>query len=216
MLRKKFIIGLLIFAVGLFAEGIGIYIHAAPAIPLSQDWVDYVNSYPAWEAGLTLEIPTHTVFSVRVEATYVELPPGGALDDGRAFYGGLGALTDLSVSAVADVVIGPQIIFGLVQAKGRYQSIEFEEDSEEYYYVDYDGEGFGFGIGMLGGIKFALSEHLRTGANLSVTYFSVIDKTADIQGFNYDQPGGNPQEGTYRYEGEYMAISFRLTFGYEF
>lgn len=214
MLRKTTLILLLVAGLAL-SEGVAIYLHASPSLPLSDDYFDYVNTYPAWEGGFALELPTPTIFTVHVEGNYASLPEGGVLEQGEVYFAGVGGLISNDLGSAAEVVIGPQVMFGQVNAKGRYRSIVYEEDVEDYR-VDFDSYGNGFGVGILAGIRFALTEHLRLGMNLNASYFGVSNDNVTIIGFNYEEPDQGETEGIYRYEGEYTALSIRITIGYEF
>ncbi len=214
MLRKKPIILFLAIAGLAFSEGLAVYLHGSPSLPLSSDWFDYVNKYPAMEGGLSVEIPTKTVFTVRIEGNYVSLPSGGVLENGEAYFGCIGGVVKNDIGLSAKVFIGPQLILGQVYAKGRYKSLDYGE--EENYRVDFNSKGEGFGIGIIAGIVFEPTKHLRIGANLATSYFNVSNDQVEIIGFNYDNPDAGESESIYRYEGEYTALSLRLVFGYEF
>jgi len=214
MLRQRLIIIITLIAGLSLAQGMAIYIHGSPSMTLSNDWFDYVNQFPSPEAGFSIEIPTNTVFTIRTEGTYVMLPSGGVLEEGYAIYGTVGGIIKNDLSPATQINIGPQLIVGQVTAKGRYRSTNYGE--EEDYSIDFDGSGMGVGLGIVAGLRFSLTEHLRIGASLSANYFGVANEKVPIVGFNYDEPDEGQTAGTYRYNGEYTALSLRLILGYEF
>ncbi|HDR91143.1 MAG TPA: hypothetical protein ENN75_02720, partial [candidate division Zixibacteria bacterium] len=208
MLWKRSIILCLLLAGFALAEGFALYIHGSPSMTLSNDWFNYVNQFPSPEAGFSIEIPTNTVFTIRAEGTYVMLPAGGVLEEGFAIYGTIGGIIKNNLTSATQINIGPQLIIGQVTAKGRYRSTNYGE--EEDYSIDFDGSGMGVGLGIIAGLRFAVTEHLRIGANLSANYFGVANDEVPIVGFNYDDPSEGQTSGTYRYNGEYTALSLRL------
>jgi hypothetical protein len=214
MLRKRPLILLFIFTGIALSEGLAIYVHGSPSLTLSNDWFDYVNKFPSPEAGFSIEIPTNTVFTIRAEGTYVMLPSGGVLEEGYAIYGTIGGIIKNDLSPATQINIGPQLIVGQITAKGRYRSSTYGEDID--YSVDFDGSGSGVGLGIVAGLRFSVTQHLKIGANLSANYFSVSNDEVPIIVFNYDEPDGGSTSLKYRYNGEYTALSLRLVVGYEF
>ncbi len=214
MLRKRPLILLFLLAGIALSEGLAIYVHGSPSLTLSNDWFDYVNKFPSIEGGLAVEIPTNTVFTIRAEGNFVLLPEGGVLEKGEAIFGAVGGIIKNDLGGSAQVIIGPQIIVGQVSAKGRYRSSTYGEDED--YSIDFDGTGSGVGLGIIAGIRFTATKHLRIGANLAANYFGVSNEKVPIVGFNYDNPEEGQTQGTYRYNGEYTALSLRLVVGYEF
>lgn len=204
----------MVIATAAMCDGVAIYFHGSPSLTLSNDWFDYVNKFPSMEGGFAVEIPTNTVFTIRAEGNYVILPEGGVLEKGEAIFGAVGGIIKNDLGGSAQVVIGPQVIVGQVSAKGRYRSSTYGEDED--YSIDFDDTGSGVGLGIIAGIRFAVSKHLRIGTNLTASYFGVANDKVPIVGFNYDNPEEGQTQGTYRYNGEYTALSIRLVVGYKF
>ncbi len=213
-LLRKAIITLLFFApCGIFASGPAIYLHCSPSLPICNDWLENVDTYPAFEGGISLEIPTSTIFRARFELTFVDLPSGGALEEGYSFYGGAGVIVRQEIARMLDVDIGPQIIIGTVNAKGTYR---LDEADSGLYDIEFDGTGSGVGIGIVGGLNLHITKHLRAGVSAAVVYFNLLGKEIPIVGHNLLDPGEPEEYSKYDYQGEYIAVSFRLSMGYEF
>lgn len=211
-MRSKIAILSLLAAGAALSQGVGIYGHFSPSLPLCEHWFDHVSAYPALESGIAIEFPGQSVFRYRLEGSFVVFPAGGALESGSAGWGGAGIIVRRNLSDAIDASIGPQLLVGFASAKGEYR---LEEGDTGSYRIDFDGSGSGVGIGIIGGLTIKPTGHLRVGFQAAVIYFN-IKGDVPITGYNLDEPQEPPDKSDYDYRGEYTAFSFRIIVGFEF
>ncbi|GEM_PF-1980872 len=199
-------------AEGQSRAGLRIYGHFSPSIPVTDDWFSYVESYPALEGGLALEISGGTVLWLRLEGCYTALPSGGVLKSGDAMWLSAGPLVRRKISDACEITVGPQLTFGRVAAKGAFI---LEEGDTGRYRIEFDDNGSGIGISIVGGLEFEVNRFLRLGAQIAMVYFGVKNEQAKIVGYDLDNPEEPGEKGTYNYLGEYAAVSLRLVIGFD-
>ena len=192
--------------------GLRIYGYFSPSIPVTDDWFNYVESYPALEGGLAMEIPSNTVFWLRLEGCYTALPSGGALQSGDAIWVGAGPLVRRKISDACEISVGPQFTYGRVAAKG---AVILEEGDTSRYRIEFDDNGSGIGISIVGGFDARVNSFLRLGAHIAVVYFGIKNEQTKIVGYDLDNPEDPVENGTYNYLGEYATVSLRLVIGFE-
>jgi len=210
-IKTAIILSLLTAEIAL-SRGIGIYGHISPTIPLCEHWFEHVSVYPALETGFSVELPGPSHFRYRFEGSFAKFPAGGALESGKAAWGGAGILMRKPLSDAIDAIIGPQLLVGFADGKGEYR---LEEGDTGSYRIEFDGSGSGFGIGIIGGAIVKPTTHLQFGLQAAVIYFTVKGDVP-ITGYNLDEPEAPQGKSSYDYRGEYTAFSMRLVAGYEF
>ena len=187
--------------------------HASPALPVSMDWLDYVNEYPVPEAGISAEFPGPGDFRWRLDASYADRPAGGVLESGRAFWGSVGLILRKEISSRLDATLGPHLIVGGAKGAGEF---ELQEGDTALFVIDFDGSASGVGIGMSGGLLFRIGESFFFGPELNVIYFSLRGDDIPLVGRDLYDQSAEPDYTEYDYRGDYVSFSARITAGLEF